>query len=122
MEKLPCKAVSFEEIFARIFGVGGVKKLLGKKRFLRGNFSKKFIIINIISAQKSDPSNPWSQTQASLSIPSLHPKKQTKEEKERKKYRRESLPRSDRRGGEKIKQEQKKQKQRPATHIRETNK
>ena len=43
------------------------------------------IIIIIISAHKSDLSNPWSQTQASLSIPSLHPKTQTKEEKERKK-------------------------------------
>ena len=43
------------------------------------------IIIIIISAHKSDLSNPWSQTQASLSIPSLHPKKQIKEEKERKK-------------------------------------
>ena len=44
------------------------------------------IIIIIISAHKSDLSYPWSQTQASLSIPSLHPKKtQTKEEKERKK-------------------------------------
>ena len=30
------------------------------------------IIIIIISAHKSDLSNPWSQTQASLSIPSLH--------------------------------------------------
>ena len=78
-------------------------------------------IIIIISAYKSDLSSPWSQTQASLSIPSLHPKKQIKEEKERKNIRRESLPRSDRRGGGKIKQEQK-QKQRPAKHIRETNK
>ena len=43
------------------------------------------IIIIIISAHKSDLSNPGSQTQASLSIPSLHPKKQIKEEKERKK-------------------------------------
>ena len=42
-------------------------------------------IIIIISAHKSDLSNPWSQTQASFSIPSLHPKTQTKEEKERKK-------------------------------------
>ena len=48
-------------------------------------------------------------------------KKQIKEEKERKNNRRESLPRSDRRGGEKIKQEQK-QKQRPAKHIREVKK
>ena len=79
------------------------------------------IIIIIISAHKSDLSSPWSQTQASLSIPSLHTKKQIKEEKERKNNRRESLPRSDRRGGEKINQEQK-QKQRPAKHIRETNK
>ena len=31
------------------------------------------IIIIIISAHKSDLSYPWSQTQASLSIPSLHP-------------------------------------------------
>ena len=43
------------------------------------------IIIIIISAHKSDLSNPWSQTQTSLSIPSLHPKTQIKEEKERKK-------------------------------------
>ena len=43
------------------------------------------IIIIIFSAHRSDLSNPWSQTQASLSIPSLHPKTQTKEEKERKK-------------------------------------
>ena len=57
------------------------------------------IIIIIISAHKSDLSSSWSQTQASLSIPSLHPKKQIKEEKERKNNRRESLPRSDRRGG-----------------------
>ena len=42
------------------------------------------IIIIIISAHKSDLSNPWSQTQASLSIPSLHPKTQIKEEKEEK--------------------------------------
>ena len=61
-----------------------------------------FIII-IISAL----SNPRSQTQASLSIPSLHPKTQIKEEKKWKNNRRESLPRSDRRGGGKIKQEQK---------------
>ena len=33
-----------------------------------------FIIIIIISAHKSDLSKPWSQTQASLSIPSLRPK------------------------------------------------
>ena len=32
------------------------------------------IIIIIISAHKSDLSSPWSQTQASLSIPSLHTK------------------------------------------------
>ena len=31
-----------------------------------------FPLIIIISAHKSDLSNPWSQTQASLSIPSLH--------------------------------------------------
>ena len=43
------------------------------------------IIIIIISVHKSDLSNPWSQTQASLSVPSLHPKKHIKEEKERKK-------------------------------------
>ena len=43
------------------------------------------IIIIIISAHKSDLSNPWSQTQASLSIPSLHPKTQINEEEERKK-------------------------------------
>ena len=43
------------------------------------------IIIIIISAHKSDLSNPWSQAQTSLSIPSLHPKTQIKEEKERKK-------------------------------------
>ena len=40
------------------------------------------IIIIIISAHKSDLSNPWSQTQASPSIPSLHPKTQIKEERE----------------------------------------
>ena len=62
--------------------------------------------IIIISAHKSDLSNPWSQTQASLSIPSLHPKNKEKKRK-RKKTKRKSLPRSDRRGGEKIKQEQK---------------
>ena len=39
----------------------------------------------LFSAHKSDLSYPWSQTQASLSIPSLHPKNKTKEEKERKK-------------------------------------
>ena len=63
----------------------------------------------IISAHKSDLSNPWSQTQASLSIPSLHPKNTNKrrEREEKKNNRRENLPRSDRRGGEKIKQEQK---------------
>ena len=72
----------------------------------------EFCVIIIIikfffSAHKSDLSNPWSQAQASLSISSLHPEKQIKEEKERKNNRRESLPRSDWRGGEKIKQEQK---------------
>ena len=36
------------------------------------------IIIIIISAHKSDFSNPWSQTQASLSIPSLHKKNKNK--------------------------------------------
>ena len=40
------------------------------------------ISIIIISAHKSDLSNPWSQTQASPSIPSLHPKTQIKEERE----------------------------------------
>ena len=71
------------------------------------------IIIIIISAHKSDLSNPWSHTQASLSIPSLHPKKKQKKhtnkkrEREEKNNRRENLPRSDRRGREKIKQEQK---------------
>ena len=66
------------------------------------------IIIIIISAHKSDLSYPWSQTQASLSIHRYIQKTQTKEEKERKKNnRRENLPRSDRRGREKIKQEQK---------------
>ena len=80
------------------------------------------IIIIIISAHESDLSNPWSQTQASLSIPSLDQKNTNKRrEREEKNNRRENLPRSDRRGREKIKQEQKKQKQRPATHIRETN-
>ena len=50
------------------------------------------LIIIIISAHKSDLSYPWSQTQASLSIPSLHPKKtQTKEEKERKKITDEKI-------------------------------
>ena len=58
------------------------------------------IIIIIISAHKFDLSNPWSQTQASLSIPSLHPKKTNKRREKRGKInRRESLPRSDRRGG-----------------------
>ena len=57
------------------------------------------IIIIIISAHKSDLSNPWSQTQASLSIPSLHPKKQIKEEKERKKITDEKAS-PDRIGGE----------------------
>ena len=62
----------------------------------------------IISAHKSDLSYPWSQTQASLSIPSLHPKNTNKRrEREEKNNRRENLPRSDRRGREKIKQEQK---------------
>ena len=66
------------------------------------------VIIIIISAHKSDLSNPWSQTQASLSIPSLHPKNTNKRrEREEKNNRRENLPRSDRRGREKIKQEQK---------------
>ena len=66
----------------------------------------------IISAHKSDLSNPWSQTQASLSIPSYIKKNTNKRrEGEEKNNRRESLPRSDR-----------KQKQRPATRIRETNK
>ena len=65
-------------------------------------------IIIIISAHKSDLSYPWSQTQASLSIPSLHPKNTNKRrEREEKNNRRENLPRSDRRGREKIKQEQK---------------
>ena len=68
---------------------------------------RRFIIIIIISAHKSDLSNPWSQTQASLSIPSLHPKNTNKRrEREEKNNRRENLPRSDRRR-EKIKQEQK---------------
>ena len=65
-------------------------------------------LIIIISAHKSDLSYPWSQTQASLSIPSLHPKNTNKRrEREEKNNRREKLPRSDRRGREKIKQEQK---------------
>ena len=65
-------------------------------------------IIIIISAHKSDLSNPWSQTQASLSIPSLHPKKQIKEEKGRKKITDEKAS-PDLIGGEggKNKQEQK---------------
>ena len=49
--------------------------------FERSDLCAEIIIIII----KSDLSNPCSQTQASLSIPSLHPKTQTKEEKERKK-------------------------------------
>ena len=66
------------------------------------------IPVIIISAHKSDLSYPWSQTQASLSIPSLHPKNTNKRrEREEKNNRRENLPRSDRRGREKIKQEQK---------------
>ena len=77
--------------------------LLSSSREKRG---KNYVIINIISAHKSDLSNLWSQTQASLSIPSLHEKKK-KREREEKNNRRASLPRSDRRGGEKIKQEQK---------------
>ena len=44
------------------------------------------IIIIIISAHKSDLSNPWSQTQASLSILSLHPKKKKKKKREREEY------------------------------------
>ena len=36
------------------------------------------------SAHKSDLSNPWSQTQASLSIPSLPKKKKKKREREEK--------------------------------------
>ena len=68
----------------------------------------EFYVIIIISAHKSDLSYPWSQTQASLSIPSLHPKNTNKRrEREEKNNRRENLPRSDRRGREKIKQEQK---------------
>ena len=71
-------------------------------------YSSSIIIIIIISAHKSDLSYPWSQTQASLSIPSLHPKNTNKRrEREEKNNRRENLPRSDRRGREKIKQEQK---------------
>ena len=39
----PSETVSYEEIFPGNFGVGEVKKILGKKkRFLRGNFSEKF--------------------------------------------------------------------------------
>ena len=41
------------------------------------------IIIIIISAHKSDLSYPWSQTQASLSIPSLHPKKHKQKKRKR---------------------------------------
>ena len=64
-------------------------------------FHRRIIII-IISAHKSDLSYPWSQTQASLSIPSLHPKNTNKRrEREEKNNRRENLPRSDRRGREK---------------------
>ena len=37
-----------------------------------------YYYIIIISAHKSDLSNPWTQTQASLSIPSLHPKNTNK--------------------------------------------
>ena len=57
-----------------------------------------------ISAHKSDLSNPWSQTQASLSIPS-HTNTNTnkRREREEKNNRRENLPRSDRRGREKNK-------------------
>ena len=72
------------------------------------DWQPRIIIIIIISAHKSDLSYPWSQTQASLSIPSLHPKNTNKRrEREEKNNRRENLPRSDRRGREKIKQEQK---------------
>ena len=61
-----------------------------------------------ISAHKSDLSNPWSQTQASLSIPS-HTNTNTntntnkRREREEKNNRRENLPRSDLRGREKNK-------------------
>ena len=66
------------------------------------------LLFIIISAHKSDLSYPWSQTQASLSIPSLHQKNTNKRrEREEKNNRRENIPRSDRRGREKIKQEQK---------------
>ena len=69
------------------------------------------LLLFIISAHKSDLSYPWSQTQASLSIPSLHPKNTNKRrEREEKNNRRENLPRSDRRGREKIKTRAKKQK------------
>ena len=41
--RLDSQTVSYEEIFPGNFGVGGVKKFLGKKtRFLRGNFPAKF--------------------------------------------------------------------------------
>ena len=82
------------------------------------------IIIIIISAHKSDLSNPWSQTQASLSMPSLHKIKNKKKKRKRgKNNRRESLPRSDRRGGEKIKTRAKiKSKDPPRISERQINK
>ena len=79
------------------------------------------IIIIIISAHKSDLSNPWSQMQASLSIPSLHPKKKKKKRKRGKNNRRESLPRSDRRGGEKIKTRAKNKSKDPPRISESTN-
>ena len=51
------------------------------------------IIIIIISAHKSDLSNPWSQTQASLSIPSLHPPPPPKKKKQEQKNKSKDPPR-----------------------------
>ena len=111
------------KFFEEILGLEGSRNFLGKfrqvhnlkisgrllrsKSFFQENIPR-FIIIIIISAHKSDLSYPWSQTQASLSIPSLHPKNTNKRrERKEKNNRRENLPRSDRRGREEIKQEQK---------------
>ena len=55
--------------------------------------------------------------------PSLHPKNKLKKRKRGKNNKRESFPRSDRRGGEKIKQEQKnKSKDPPRISERQINK
>ena len=55
----------------RVRGLRGTSELPGR---LYSIINIIIIIIITIFAHKSDLSNPWSQTQASLSIPSLHPK------------------------------------------------